>query len=386
MNRRDIIKSALLTSGIIASGALSACSKDETNLSIKPKQTEIYKISCPMPFKFSAIDDIDNLNKSLKKSKITTVYNSIPLPLAGNLIHFQSPRGENKEIKTFDDFAKYAKYAQSKNLEFVYVLNSPKPFLEQDFEKNSKELFNLLDKLEKINCKKLKIANPQLFDILQEKFPKFELEASTSLEYHSFSQYCNFLNKYPNIKTLNLTLDENKNFKLLKNLKSKFPKLKIELMVNEVCMFGCPYRITHPCITKTCMLQKEMKEKAFETICQSRHIYPWELEYYSAIGINNFKFMKGGRANLQKINFLSYYLNIVENGANEEKAKEFFEKILPDFITPNLVLNDKPLNEIIPLFPNINHFIKNGHKCSSICNSECFYCLECAKKIKEKLT
>ena len=44
MNRRDIIKSALLTSGIIASGALSACSKDETNLSIKPKQTEIYKI------------------------------------------------------------------------------------------------------------------------------------------------------------------------------------------------------------------------------------------------------------------------------------------------------------------------------------------------------
>ena len=54
---------------------------------------------------------------------------------------------------------------------------------------------------------------------------------------------------------------------------------------------------------------------------------------------------------------------------------------------PNLFEEFKnyKVKDIRPYLPEIKHFIKNGHLCSSICATECFYCYKCAQKIKKHL-
>ena len=391
MERREILKAGMILTGGLLGSALYGCensiSKNE-ELKIKPKQTAVYEISSPLPFNYEMIDKMANLNDSLKKSKIVSFYNSIPYPLAKNLEDFQPSRGENRNIKSFKDFIKYVNYAKDKGFDFSYTLNSPKPFLESEFKQNEKYLYNLLDKLLESNIKKLKIANTQLLSILADKYPEFEISASTSFEYRNIEQYVNLFENYPNIKMIDVALDENRNFKFLKALKKMFPKVKIELMANESCLYGCPARISHPggmyCVYDC---EKVMKKLDFVHICKARIIYPWDLPYYSAIGINNFKFMLGIRANVQikKLMFFKDYLRMIDNGIGEYTAGEFLGEIFK--FSHNYNFNKKvTLKEAKKYFPDINFFIKNGHKCAYECGIGCRYCYDCAQKLKEILS
>ncbi len=381
MKRREILKAALVLACSSAGFLSSGCK----NQSIIPKKTGVFEFSTPLPFNFNLIDEITQFNKTLKKSKVTTFYNSLPLPLASGLSDFQTNRGQNYNIKTKNDFLKYVKYAQNKGFEFIYTLNSPKNISNAEFDKNSKQLCELLDFLGQNNVLKIKAATNKLFDFISLKYPEFSLGASTSFEFHTLKQYENLLEKYPKIKAVNLTLDENKNFELLKSLKQKFPKIKFELMANEACLFGCPARISHPCsMVNECEYLDIILKKGFSFIATSRVIFPWDLDYYSAIGINNFKLMKGSRANLEKITFLKFYLNIAEKGFEKITAKEFFEEIYKTK-SPK-IKNDKILlSDIFKYLPDINYFVKNGKNCANVCESRCFYCFECAKKLEKIL-
>ena len=124
MKRRDLIKSGILAAGISAISTNSNKAVCSNYIDISPKQTDVYKISCPMPFDFEQIDKIKELNSALKKSKVTTLYNSYPAPLCSIFNgEFQTNRGFNDSIKNFNDFAKYVKYAQKSGFEFIYTLN-----------------------------------------------------------------------------------------------------------------------------------------------------------------------------------------------------------------------------------------------------------------------
>ena len=61
---------------------------------------------------------------------------------------------------------------------------------------------------------------------------------------------------------------------------------------------------------------------------RSGSVYPWQLEYYSAIGINNFKFAAYPvkRANFNNISFLKNYLEMVENGIEGYSADTFINQ------------------------------------------------------------
>lgn len=397
MKRREILKTGMVIAGGIAASVFSGCSNNKIHnenykvqsksFSITPKQTEIYKISAPMPFDYKLIDRICELNQIYKKTKVTTLYNSIPNPLAGQLLHFQSPRGENGNIKSFNDFAKYVKYAKKQGFNFVYTLNSPKTFLDAEFKEKSKVLHKLLDNLEKIECTNLKVANTQLLNFLRDTYPQFEISASTSFEFHTLKQYTNLLEKYPSIKSINLTLDENRNFRLLKSLKEKFPKVEIELMANEACLYGCPARIAHPCSgVDFCEYINEIKKQGLLFVCQSRHIYPWDLEYYSAMGINNFKIMKGSRANITKLDFLETYLDVIENNGCNYTVSDYFEKYLFKQKSPEIKNKNILLCNIKEYLPDMKYFVENGHRCSDDCGVNCRYCYKCVEKLAKILS
>lgn len=399
MDRRDFIKSITVLGCVSATsfvcGELSQSKKisDSNNNAADDKIAanifmpwidKVYEFSSPLPYNFDFIDEMAELNNSLNKSKIKTLYNSLPSNTKNNLCNFvESPvRGVNPAIKDFDDFAKYVVYAQKKGFDFCYALNSPKPFSQEDFEEYKDRLYALIENLKSINCYKVKVANTQLFEFFKE-FPEFELSGSTSFEYSSIKQYQNLLKVYPNIKAFTVTIDQNKNFALLKNLKKMFPKVKFEIMVDEPCLSGCPARMSHPCSSMFVFPCNEIIRKApWQYICNSNIIFPWQLHTYAKFGFNNFKLIGRGskaRINLENIKFAEVYLKSIEN---QNLDNELLQPLM-DAMGFYTLFKDKSLvKDLKKYLPDIAYFIKNGSSCSEKCGVDCKYCYECAEKLK----
>ncbi|MBQ8476200.1 hypothetical protein IJ531_03970, partial [bacterium] len=112
-------------------------------------------------------------------------------------------------------------------------------------------------------------------------------------------------------------------------------------------------------------------------------IYPWNLEYYSALGVNNFKFSAlaamGSRANPMDMNYLKRYLEVVEYGIKDKTVEDFFNNIFTFDIARR---RDLKLADLKEYLPDIKHFVKNGDKCALRCKNDCFYCDMCAKRVE----
>jgi len=392
MKRRELIKTGVFLAGISAIGiGAKMNSKNNSkidNTDIVPKQTAVYKIARFMPYDTKAIDEIAENNSKVKKYKITTLYNSYPAPLCHTFdYNFLTNRGTNEDIKSFDDFAKYAIYTMKKGFDFVFTLNSPRPFSFSTMDSKRKDLYDLLDNLQSIGCKNLKIANQQLMEeISRDKHFKFNFHISTSSEYHNVSQYTTLIKTYPNIKSINISIDDNRNFHLLRSLRKLFPDVDLEILLNENCLHGCPSRIIHPSTMFDFFdcFAFEKKIGAFEFFFKSNMVYPWQLEYYSAIGVNSFKLMEYTRGKDNHSGSIDSYLSCIENGINGMSAKDFFYSVMR--MRKRINVNEKiMLSEIMPYLPDIRHFVQNGYKCGSICGSECNYCMDCCKKIKKMM-
>ena len=358
---------------------------NNSELKIIPKQTGIYEFSCPLPFNYKTIDEIAELNTTLKKSKVTSFYNNAPNWNHNNWVSIS--RAKNDFIKTYDDFFKYVDYAHEKGFDVTYLMNSPKPFSEKDLNTFKDEFNRLLDLLIKHDVKDIKAAHCMTANLISEYTKdKFNFHASTAFEFNLVKQYEYLKDVVSNLTLIDITNGENQNFRLLKSLKDKFPKIKLELMVNESCLKGCPGRIS--CIadsTSICRFLHICRDlKNF--FSKTAFIYPWNLEYYSALGINNFKFIASAignnRSNYHDVANLKAYLNCVENGIKDYTVKDL-QSILHDSIF-NSNKNHK-LSDIKPLFPDIRYFIAHGHECSYKCGVECNYCYECAKKLEKVL-
>ena len=395
MKRRDLIKTGLLATGAVA---FSGCNKSENvsdELEIIPKQTAQYEFSTPLPFNYKTIDDIIALNSTLKKSQVTTFYNNAPNQDFNNWISID--RAKNDFIKTYDDFAKFVKYAIGNGFKFSYLMNSPKPFSEKDFLTFKDEFLYLLDYLYKIGVRDIKVANTQVASAINEFAPNtFNLSASTAFEYHNVSQYHNLFLGYPNFDLIDVSNDENQNFKFLKSLRKAFPDKKLELMVNEFCIKGCPARISHisegVCFQFECT--KMWQEKGIlYYFFKTGAIYPWNLEYYSALGINNFKFIISNgvinnlRSNFHDITSLQAYLTCVDKGYSNLSAYDFVNifEVFGSFFTDSDVARQLQLKDLIQYLPDIKHFIAHGHECALKCGVECNYCELCAKRTENFL-
>lgn len=365
----------------------------------------MYYFTVPMPSEKEHIDELVKINDSVNKSKITGLYFALPSNSPDRSGFEQLRTICEKGAIPFHYWEEIINYSIDKGFDFVYLLNTPKSFLAESksLDIQLKKLDTLLSKLKKIGCNKLRVSNSQLINYLIKNYNDFDIYASTSFEYTSMKQYENFLSIFPQIKELVPSYDVNKNFLLLENLQKKFPNINIELMVNEGCLSGCPlrthhnisipyvknelyskrsYELTDAFFLKTC--SEKYKKNLFEEICKSNIIYPWEIESYSKYGINRFKLVGRNCLEFNKGSYLknySIYLKGIDNYSNIENE---------NFISLNHYLFDiKDFNysikDIRKYLPNINHFIKKGHLCSSICGVKCNYCYKCAEKIKNIL-
>ncbi len=405
MKRRDLIKKTALALG--STLFLSGCAKKDRpeeainqnniqtqndssdKLEIIPKQTGTYKISAPMLFDYSAIDELAECNKKYKKTKVKTLYNSIPWPLSSNYNEWMMlcRGGKNPDIKSFQDFANYVKYSFDKGFDFCYLMNSPKAFNDIDLKNFKTDFYKLLDDLYKIGVRKIKFSNTQVAQLIRNHNPDFKLLTSTIIEYNSIIQYQGLFKQFKNIVQIGLPKDQNQNFKFIKALKKAFPNTEIEVMLNEGCLKGCFSRYSCMASSYTSFYKLGCKLCAKNpklTFYKDGKIYPWDLGYYSALGINHFKFVSAiQRASDKAQPHLIEYLDVAEHGFESEYIKKH---ILRYFKVKNFAryIDNYSIEEIISkYYPDMRYFIKNGHECSSRCEIECNYCEDRAKELQK---
>ena len=359
------------------------------------------EISVPMPSEEKFIDKLVQINNQVEKSKITNVYFALPITDKDKTTLEQN-RLYMSKITDFDYWKKIINYARDKGFDFIYLLNSPRPILYE-----SPYLFTQLDKLDKLinklrseDLKKLRIANIQLMGYIAKHYPDMELYTSTSFEYTQVKQVQNLMTLFPQIKQIVPSHEVNKNFKFLKTLRKQYPNLSIEIMLNEGCLGGCPFRFWHamgvPTIysPKVFQIDEDLSPKwftkncysigdVFDQICHSKNIYPWEVEEYSKIGIKNFKLVGRGYKDFNDGTYLDYYLQYLKGIDNYKNIEDIELKyFIHHLIQTNLKVKVKDIKSYLP---NIKHFIKNGHLCASICGNECRYCAKCSENIKKHL-
>lgn len=361
------------------------------------------KFSTPLPFNKQRIDEFAQINEQVEKSKIVTLYNSLPTE-SKDFCGFEQPRCNNEEpVKTLDDFLHIVEYALNKGFDFVYLINSPRIFKSEN-KKELEEQFDKLDKiitgLKKLGLNKFRISNPQLMQYLNLNYPEVKIYVSTSLELNNVKQVENILYSFNNVEEIIPNYEQNKNFLFLKNLRKKFPNLKIELMANEGCIAGCPFRKYHSALFPWKVLKDsgnfESKYETFyktkcnsirdrsywEYFCTLAILYPWEIKEYNKIGIDHFKFV--GRDSLLfgkkgYSNILKWYLMSVDN---EHYADDIPHNLFSSYVWKG---NSKiKIKDIKKYLPKIEHFKKYGHICSSRCGIECRYCYDCAAKLSKK--
>ena len=393
MKRRDLLKTALIAAG--GAFALSGCKstdekpviKDSDVISITPKQTGIYKFSTPLTFNHEYIDELAKHNQTYKKSQIDVLYNNLPWPATSKYNEwFHTKRGENNKIKNFNDFKQYAKHAMDNGFRVCYLVNSPKPFNDKDAEPLLKDFYKLLDDIYAAGIRDIKFSNPQVAELITNHNKEFKLTASVLLEYHNIAQYENLIRLYPNITRIVVTKDENQNFKFLKNLRKMFPDITIEMMLNEGCIKNCPSRIACMSDSETTYIGNHLgcyyvKNDPILTFYKNGTIKQWDLGYYSAIGINDFKLVQNiNRAEDTFNRDIKPYMDFVEYGFESELLQKYVLSIMP---FSEVYPEDIKVSQFVPYFQDMKFFVKNGHKCGDICGLECRYCEQKADKLQE---
>ena len=361
-----------------------------------------YEFSAPMPYNIENIDKLLEINKKVEKSKITSLYACVPRGCEV-FTGFEQSRNFIFENTNWDYWKSLIEHTLNKGCDFIYLLNSPRPLdlANPDFLKHLETLDKLLEELKKIGVKKLRIASGQLLSYIVTRYPDFDVLSSTSLEYKTIWEYQNFISFHPTVKQIVPSHDVNKNFKLLSILRKRYPKVEIELMVNEGCLQGCPNRMFHEMIDIDNQISvknnKCLSNKYATIFCNSIHIkypfeslvignliFPWDIEEYEKIGITKFKLVgrDGYTHNFQNyIDGFYMYLKGTENVKDIEKTSLV---CFTHHLANNETLIQLTVKNYKKYLPDIKHFVKYGHLCSSRCGVECRYCYKCAEKIKKE--
>ena len=357
----------------------------------------MYKFSAPMPYNTDDINKIININKQIEKSRITDFYLSLP-HTCELFTGFEQYRNLDCKNTNFSYWENLISYSIEQNIDIIYLLNRPNlNYTNQLLNKQLEKLDILLNKFRKIGVNKLRVAEHKLLKYLNKNYPDFVLYASTSFEYKTIGEYKNFMYFNPYIKQIVPSHDNNKNFKLLKNLVKDFPYTEIEIIVNQGCINSCPFRFSHNSFScDDIKLNKLFSQSFYLNHCcmkkasnplinmiLSNFIYPWDIYEYKKIGITKFKFTGRDNFTSDTNQIIKQYLMYLKGIENYNLIQDIAINSIIEKFADYDELKFLRIKEYKKYLPNINHFKKYGHLCASYCGIECRYCYKCADKIQK---
>lgn len=376
------------------------------------------EFSIPIQYDNIIINAIIEYNNSLPSNrKITSVFGSL-MRDSKEAVGWENYRdrtvissGRVLSIQSISDMMGAINKFKKAGIIFQYCLNSTRTLTAEMLFSIRPKIFNLCDSLLENEISHLKISNLLLFDFIYEYYgDKFKYYLSTTKEYSSIDQFRKLLKKYPSIREICMPSDLNKNIRFLKNFKNAFPDIDIEIMVNEGCMYACPWRTEHTphsSGTNTSQITRLVKDgkcdiplemvyyygnRCYE--CRSedyvteyfkrRSIMPFDILYYvNKLGISKYKF--AGRDVNQKylISSIMRYINGIDDFSSIARLPwNYFNNYSEQEI---YYINSPTIEQMRNYFPPISHFDKYGHLCNTDCGETCNACYNYANTAKQEL-
>lgn len=346
--------------------------------------------SVPADFREETIDSLAYLNSQYNDSKIIEVYGQ---KTTGNIL---SSGRVTKELPQIDDeqFYSYIRKAKEKNIEFNYTLN-PSCFGNFEFQKSGiHQIQALIYELEEHGINSLTLTSPAIMELCKETSSKIKIKVSAICEVNSPMKSMFYENM--GVDRIVVDPDITRDFRKLKNI-CKSGKNSIEIIVNNVCMRNCAYKMFHynheahctknsdqeirDYFTNRCSLQKA---QSVENVIKLNWIRPEDIKFYEACGIKHFKLQ--GRQNVLHGDLLKTL---------EAYFDQSYEGNLFDLITLF-----SPYNSFQCNIDNkkLNGFIKYLYENENFCTENCKKCKYCttyaqksinlmeSKRLNEKAT
>ncbi len=330
----------------------------------------MYYFCIPSDFNCKTLDKISQMNAQSNKFNVYEVYGQITEGefIGSGRMTSMLPKINIKELEV------YINYCRKENIYFNYVFN---PSCMGNIEFNKEEISRIKDfitSLYEIGVDSMTVALPSIMELINSLNLKIKIKASAICEINSVHKAVFYKNLADRIV---IDPDITRKFDIIGNICDTFDS-KVEIIVNNVCMRNCPYKMFHYNHESHChnnntedetnyYFHRCAMQKAGDigNMLKLNWIRPEDLHYYYRKGVKYFKLQ--GRQNT--------------NGDNLLKAIQFYFDENYDGDLLELITLFSPYNSFQLKLDNkkldgyIDRFYNNKNLCNEVCH-ECNYCSE----------
>jgi collagenase-like PrtC family protease len=240
--------------------------------------------------------DISSLD-ALKGTSVDALFGKLPFDVVGGARPgFVLPQVDRNYVE------RYIKACHERGLEFSYLLNAPCLGNLQYSKKGYGQLVELLEWIDQSGADAVTIGLPYLIDLVRKRFPRLKVKVSTTARVNTVRKAL----QYEDMGVEEIILDEhiNREFKTLEAIR-KAVKCNLELIVNNICLWQCPYNYEH--VNHDGHASREGEEENYcylqypgylclyrkltdpVELLKSPWIRPEDISHYEAIGYEHFK-------------------------------------------------------------------------------------------------
>jgi len=241
----------------------------------------------------------DQLPEKIHNYPVKYMYGSQTESLTGHgRASFILPKVDDEKLK------EHINVLHSYNIKFLYTMNTANLHGKEYDEKFLNSLKEEIHKLVNFGVDGFIVALPFLVYFVKREYPDIEVSISSFARITNIRKVEEYLKM--GVNTIIMDEDSNRNFSLLE-ASSKLAKkynVDIEVITNNTCLWGCPYKLTHDQVTSYLSAKDGVKNVWFEypvlfcatevrndfgNLIRMRWIRPEDLRYYEEIGIDRFK-------------------------------------------------------------------------------------------------
>lgn len=345
----------------------------------KMKTNNLFEFVVGTDFSDEQLNYFITLNKQYKNAKVYSVYGSLKseyIPLPSARPDFRLP---DVNLASFEKFLDKAKL---NGIKFEYTLNGTLNKNIDDFLRNKNKYIEQLKLLKSLGVDELIVSNPLLMELASEVVD-IPLKVSTVVGVNKISALKHYAKL--NINCICLDIYKNRNLPFLKSIvtEGKKQNVEIELLVNEICMFGdtpCSSMLRQACYANSTFGGNEsklldnwpfsrcQKKREEYPVCwlQMPCVLPQHLQTYNDLtGVKRFKI--SGRTNPREY---------VEKIVTSYFDQNYVGKIKDFFCLPQNNLSKGSFNPDVQKLENegfYNKFLTLNDNCDYNCET-CGYC------------
>jgi len=344
---------------------------------------------------------------AVKGTSVDGLFGKLPFDIVGGARPgFVLPRVNRNDVK------RYVQSCHEKGLAFSYLLNAPCLGNLQYSRKGYGQLIELLEWIDRVGADSVTVGLPYLIDLVKKRFPRLKVKVSTTARVNTVRKAL----QYEEMGVEEIIVDEhiNREFKTLEAIR-KAVRCDLELIVNNICLWQCPYNYEH--VNHDGHASREGEDEAYcylqypgylclyrkltdpVELLKSPWIRPEDIPCYENVGYDHFKITERFKRTPLLIEHVKAYENrryegnlldlftLPRKGAFTPVHLEYF--IQPEHVN---ILKISELSKVFDLEVRelvridnqkldgfIDHFQKKD--CQQTSCSQCRYCDEVFRKV-----